>query len=127
MRKPIKIGQESDDSAEFTQDLIEINAKHGSDAQVVFDQLALRLERRAMEQIIGPAPAGNIELLRDVRGNLPDAVTREKAALYLGLKARQIQNLMRDGTLLIVGGGLSKRITVDSLLRYKPASILANE
>jgi len=124
---PVSISQESDDPADFLLDLAEIKATHGLEQQAVFDQLSLRLERRALEQILGPAPAGNIELLRDVRGNLHDAVTHERALLYLGLKVRQLQNLTKDGTLQTMGGGLNKRITVESLLRYKPASIPPNE
>jgi hypothetical protein len=39
------------DSADFLRNLGEVNAKYGDDAQTVFTQLALRLERQALEAV----------------------------------------------------------------------------
>ena len=54
MRRPAQISQQSDDPADFERDLIEIKLKFGDDAQVVFDQLAHRLERRATAKVVTP-------------------------------------------------------------------------
>lgn len=41
----------SEDPADLYRDVAEINAKHGTNAQVVFDELAGRLQRRALEAV----------------------------------------------------------------------------
>jgi len=52
------IRHEADDPAYLCQDLAEINAKYGSDARVVFEQLALRLELRALAEVKAKQTAG---------------------------------------------------------------------
>jgi hypothetical protein len=83
--------------------------------------LAEGVERSALAQFIAGAP-GNIELLLNVHGDLERSVTYATARRYLGCGTRQIQKLVKSGHLKTIGGGLNKRITVTSLLEYRPAN-----
>jgi hypothetical protein len=65
---------------------------------------------------------GNPDLLRSVHGDLEGAVTYETARQYLDVGIRQIQKLVKSGHLQTTGGGQNKRITVPSLLKYRPAN-----
>jgi hypothetical protein len=108
-----------------------------------FEAFAARFDR-LLNQIKAPAPivpmdrgahgkplsdgdtSGNIELLRDVRGNLHEFVTYATAGEYLNCGLRQIQKLVKACTLELIGAGLNKRIRVASLFKYCPPKEKAN-
>ena len=48
------------------------------------------------------------------------SVTFREAQQYLGITERRRQQLVKDGTLIVVGGGQNRRITVKSLFDYLP-------
>lgn len=49
-----------------------------------------------------------------------ETVSYKTAELFLGIGVRQVQKLVKAGTLEVRGLGLNKRITTQSLLRYLP-------
>ena len=42
------------------------------------------------------------------------------AEAYLGIGERQRQQLIKNGVLVVVGGGHNRKITTESLIKYNP-------
>jgi hypothetical protein len=63
---------------------------------------------------------GDITLLQKRDGSLYASVPFSTAESYLGISARQRQKLQDDGRLKVIGKGLNRRITVESLMEYCP-------
>jgi hypothetical protein len=64
---------------------------------------------------------GDITLLQGPDGKLKESVSFKHAHWYLGVSRRQVERLVsRKGSLIVIGGGHNKRITVASLLAYLP-------
>jgi hypothetical protein len=58
---------------------------------------------------------GDIALLGD-----QDAVNFKIAEQYLGIGARQRAKLIRKGHLRVIGGGMNRVVTTESLIHYVP-------
>jgi hypothetical protein len=72
---------------------------------------ALNQQREPCAEVVGEKPLAG-----------QDTVTKETAAKYLNVTPRQIRKLVSGGTLHSVGKGHYKKITTESLLRYKGVS-----
>ena len=89
--------------------------------QVEIARLAVSLESPHESHPAGndqPIGKGDISLFRKRDGSLMDSASFPDAERYLGITARQRQKLMRTGSLITVGGGNNRRITVQSLRNY---------
>ncbi len=64
------------------------------------------------------AQKGDITLLQNSAGELKSAVALKTAESYLGISSRQRQYLIKRGALFVIGGGLNRKIRVESLLNY---------
>jgi hypothetical protein len=63
---------------------------------------------------------GDITLLRKPDGSLYQSVAFTTAENYAAIGARRRQQLMTEGVLKVMGKGLKRRITVESLMAYCP-------
>jgi hypothetical protein len=87
----------------------------------ILKRQVLDASRGVVEQLETELDSGNILLLSEPNGSLKPSVTLKRAQQYLGCTPRHIQRLVSDGKLTPVGGGQHKQVTVESLLRYRPA------
>jgi hypothetical protein len=68
-----------------------------------------------------PSRKGDIGLLTKADGKPYDSVDFATAEKYAGIGERRRQQLIKDETLKVVGVGLNRRITVESLIKFQPA------
>lgn len=97
------ISEEPNYPAVLCQDLAEINAEHGTDAQIVFEQLALRLERRCFEALKAKRTPGkggrpkrqqiDVKELIELRGRRSQA----RFAELLGISHDNLSRAEKDG------------------------------
>jgi hypothetical protein len=69
-----------------------------------------------------PTRKGDITLLRKADGSLYQSVAFTTAESYGDISARRRQQLMTEGVLKVIGKGLKRRITVESLMAYCPST-----
>jgi len=79
-----------------------------------------------LDAVVKSDRKGDIKLLERADGSQYESVDFPTAEGYAGVTPRRRQQLMKDGTLALIGKGMNRRITVESLPAYCPPKEDAN-